>query len=286
MHSMYDQDDFPPEFLNDVLIAISTIMILAPFLSLAAIERMIPAFKKAIERGVRICVFIQKPLGWDNRKGASGVQLAKIEQLETGIRLLHSIGVHVTMRDKVHVKIAVIDLAIFWHGSLNMLSFNPSLTDDEMIREVNVFEACAAIGRQKLDKCATCVELRRKIHREDFVIQLPTIGRVLRQFRKWLGGISQKDLAGLCDMNRKTIERIEKGDTIPQLETLIEVFGNHGHHLVVVPSCALPFIENFLELATYAFPEKDIQHVLSKSTTTNAALTEGARSTSNTRSNC
>jgi len=64
MHAMYNQDDFPPDFTDDVLAAMKTIMILVPFLSVNAIERMIPAFKQAIAHGVRICVFIQKPMGW------------------------------------------------------------------------------------------------------------------------------------------------------------------------------------------------------------------------------
>ena len=48
-------------------------------------------------------------------------------------------------------------------------------------------------------------------------------------------GLSQRDLAALCDMPQSSVARIESNKTVPRLDTLLKIFGQLGLTLSVTP---------------------------------------------------
>ena len=48
-------------------------------------------------------------------------------------------------------------------------------------------------------------------------------------------GLSQRDLAALCDIPQSTVARIESNKTVPRLDTLLKIFGQLGLTLQVTP---------------------------------------------------
>ena len=251
MYAIYDQGDFGEEFQEDVSHeAQAFVMILIPYLSPEGIERMIPAFQAALKRNVRICVFGKMPMGWENRHSLRGAEAEKFKRLELQINTLRNIGVHFTLRKYVHMKIAVIDGRILWHGSLNILSFNPNMSTEEMHRTENVFEAMAAIGRQKLDRCSECIALKKNKSPDANIIDGgKALGKIIESRRMSLG-MTLDDLADKSGLARKTIWRIENGDEHdPRLSTLIPLLKALDSRMSVLPDFAVPFVKQFLETA-------------------------------------
>ena len=52
-------------------------------------------------------------------------------------------------------------------------------------------------------------------------------------------GISQRDLAALCNIPQSSVARIESSKTTPRLDTLIKMLNQLGLKLSVTPSSAL-----------------------------------------------
>ncbi len=251
MYAIYDQGDFGEEFQDDVSNeAQAFVMILVPYLSPEGIDRMIPSFKAAIKRNVRICVFAKKPIGWENRHSLRGSDAEKFKRLEHLTNTLRSTGVHVTLRDYVHMKLAVIDGRILWHGSLNILSFNPNMSTEEMTRTENVFEAIAAIGRQKLDRCQECIALKNhNLPDANIIDGGKTLGRIIEHRRMTLG-MTLEELADKSGVAKRTIMRIEDGDDHDaKLSTLFQLLNALDSRMSVLPDFAVPFVKQFLETA-------------------------------------
>lgn len=48
-------------------------------------------------------------------------------------------------------------------------------------------------------------------------------------------GLSQRDLAALCDIPQSSVARIESNKTVPRLDTLLKILGQLGLTLQVTP---------------------------------------------------
>ncbi len=48
-------------------------------------------------------------------------------------------------------------------------------------------------------------------------------------------GLSQRDLAALCDIPQSSVARIESNRTVPRLDTLLKILGQLGLTLSVTP---------------------------------------------------
>lgn len=108
------QSDFDPLFFRDCRAAKQRIVIYSPFITRNRVSDVQTALKAAIERGVEVVV-VTKTL--ENRKTREAMEYSKLE------RGLREWGVRVVHKHEMHEKLVLIDSAITWTGSLNVLSF-------------------------------------------------------------------------------------------------------------------------------------------------------------------
>ena len=94
-----------PQDLNN---AQHEVIIVSPFMSRRRAERFMKDFEQLTERGVRVQIYVRPLEGYRRREGAI---------LDTW----ESMGVEVVYREGIHHKAAIIDRAIAWEGSLNIL---------------------------------------------------------------------------------------------------------------------------------------------------------------------
>lgn len=127
---LYNQDTFDAAFLNDVRRCRNSLVIESPFIRLKRIDVLLPIFRELRKRGVRIVINTRDPIEHD---------VEYQWQAEQAVTALHDIGVVVLYTVKHHRKIAIIDRATFWEGSLNILSYYDSC--EIMRRTVSPTEA-------------------------------------------------------------------------------------------------------------------------------------------------
>jgi hypothetical protein len=101
---------------------------------------------------VRVCVFLQEDRYWKQRKEFPKPRLRDVED---AIQQLESMRVHVTLLQKVHVKIIIVDEDIFWFGTMNILSHFDTI--ERMERSRNRRKVEEAILKYRLDLCSPCV---------------------------------------------------------------------------------------------------------------------------------
>ena len=109
--------DFLDCFRADLAASQTSVIILSPFVSPARSVNYYPVLHALCARTVAVDIYVRPELEQPEslRYHFSGV-----------IRALELTGAHVHSRPTMHEKIAVIDEAILWHGSLNILSHNDS----------------------------------------------------------------------------------------------------------------------------------------------------------------
>lgn len=114
---LYDQDTFYRAFLHDVRSCKRQLIIESPFITSKRVRILLPIFRQLRERGVQIIVNTRNP---EEHEGIYKAQAAQaVAQFQTlDIVVLYTAG-H-------HRKLAIIDKAVVWEGSLNILSFSDS----------------------------------------------------------------------------------------------------------------------------------------------------------------
>ncbi|MHB8766305.1 MAG: AAA domain-containing protein [Deferrisomatales bacterium] len=119
----FSEGTFYPVFSQDLRQARSSVLIFSPFLTGRGTSRWVEYLREAVHRGARVRIVTKPPQEFG---GGTEAEVA-----ETVARL-SELGVTVDYRAKVHEKLAIIDGAVGWHGSLNILSHND--TSESMIR--------------------------------------------------------------------------------------------------------------------------------------------------------
>lgn len=115
---LYDEQSFYKAFLTDFKHAKKEVLIESPFMTVKRAEEISPLCKKLIRKGVKIKIFTRNP---NHHEGRLRVQAW------IAIKMFRDAGVNVRVcNDMRHRKLAVVDGAILWEGSLNMLSQNKS----------------------------------------------------------------------------------------------------------------------------------------------------------------
>ena len=109
---LFSKEDYLSIFETDIANAKSKIIIIAPYLSKAEIQRFVLHVAKKIAEGVPIHIMVRKP----------GDE-TKAKKLESCIQLLDNVGVKVKQEDDVSQKIAIIDEKILWYGNINYLGY-------------------------------------------------------------------------------------------------------------------------------------------------------------------
>ena len=119
----FSEEGFYSAFSRDLDSAARSIVIFSPFMTERGTGRWADVLHHKLREGCKIRVVTRPPKG----HGDIGAQ-----SVATLITALRSMGVAVDIREDMHEKVAVIDDAIVWHGSLNILSHRD--TSESMLR--------------------------------------------------------------------------------------------------------------------------------------------------------
>ncbi|MGB9807580.1 MAG: AAA domain-containing protein [Thermosulfidibacteraceae bacterium] len=111
-----NEKDFYKLFIEDLLQAKETVLIVSPFLGIQRILYFQPFFEKLRENRVKIFI-VTRP-----------VESQQIKQK------LKDLQIEIIEKPNLHEKIAIIDYKILWHGSLNILSHK--ITSELMKRDL------------------------------------------------------------------------------------------------------------------------------------------------------
>lgn len=115
---LYDEKGFYNRFTQDLLEAKNEVIIESPYITRQRMRLFRPIFTKLINRGVRVYIMTRDPREHD---------LPLEYQSEAEIRNFEEIGIQTLLcSGNHHRKLAIIDRAILWEGSLNILSQNRS----------------------------------------------------------------------------------------------------------------------------------------------------------------
>ena len=111
---LYNETTFYPTFLRDLKNCQKEVIIESPYMTTARTRQLLPIFQKLVKKGVRVTVHTRYPGHHD--------QLLRI-QAWLVTKELKQIGVKVRFfNNHLHRKLAVLDGAILYEGSLNILS--------------------------------------------------------------------------------------------------------------------------------------------------------------------
>lgn len=132
---IFNEQNFYPAFRSDLARAQHAITIFSPFLTEHGTSRWIDLLRAARARGVDVRIVTRPP------QQALPGHVARAQGI---IDELRALGITVDLRRNMHEKIAVLDGAILWHGSLNILSHQDS--HESMLRVENP-AACSQIAR-------------------------------------------------------------------------------------------------------------------------------------------
>lgn len=247
--TIFDQDSFFDALDGDFASARSFVFLQSSFVSIPAVERILPSLSELIQRGVKVCVFIQQPKDWTSRSSLGQSERERLSAIEVAIQTLESVGVHVSLRPKIHEKLIVIDATILWDGSLNVLSVNPQMTSERMSRVSDVFKAMAAIARHRLDSCSICLSRSSDLSDINVVIEVPTLGPVVRARRKALG-LTQDAIAEDTGLSRSFIHKVETSRIFsPRLESVVRLAKALDCKVGMLPSESVPFLEQYKKLS-------------------------------------
>jgi hypothetical protein len=144
-----DERDFFDAFAADAAVARESVVVFSPFCTEAGTTRWFTAITDAVRRGVAVRIVTRPDKGT-----GSGTEVGLRDRLAR----LRSMGCIVDERDGMHEKVAILDSATLWHGSLNILSHRD--TTETMMRLVG-HGACSQMEKVLLarwpgrDKSAT-----------------------------------------------------------------------------------------------------------------------------------
>lgn len=153
---LYTEKNFWAQFFQDIRTVKKRLILLSPFITIRRSSVLMDYFRAMRERGIDIRVYTM-PRSQQTGEMANQAEVV-IDQLKT-------IGVKVIERRKMHQKVAIIDDAILWDGSLNILShrdteeqmrrFEAPSAIEETVRNLGLDEEMAP-GNQTEERCPLC----------------------------------------------------------------------------------------------------------------------------------
>lgn len=123
--TLFNQDSFYRVFMKDITGARRRVIIESPFIATRRLRQILPVLAKLVRHGVKVIV---------NTKPLNEHDGLLYDMAEEGVRALQACGVTVLMTVGHHRKLAIVDDAILWEGSLNILSQNNSC---EIMRRIS-----------------------------------------------------------------------------------------------------------------------------------------------------
>lgn len=107
----FNEDTFPPAFLEDLARAHKSILIVSGFMTEKRTRWWLDSLRAARARGVEVRILTPPPE--DHKRSLD----------RTAVQHLRNVGITVNLRTRTHEKIAILDGRLLWHGSLNILSY-------------------------------------------------------------------------------------------------------------------------------------------------------------------
>lgn len=240
--NIYDENTFYDAFELDLENAKGLVLIQSPFLRISKINKLRYQLERTIRRGVRICVFAQEPLGWQDHKKVSNPEMKPIEG---AIELLQSLQIHTTLRKRIHQKVIVVDDLILWDGSLNLLSHTN--TKERMTRWQDAELVSSTIRTYKLNRCDHCRGLPEswtsKDGRMSSAQRIDFFCGCIKQ-RRLEAKLTQKALAERAGVAQQLISDIERGNRNAEMNTLFRICDALDMQLIAAPRYQLPAILN------------------------------------------
>lgn len=116
--TLYDDSTFYARFAKDLNNCHGEVIIESPFITSRRLDLLMPSLQKLKSKHVRITINTRDPETHDDETMRREARFALSKLQHIGINVLYTIG-H-------HRKLAIIDRAILYEGSLNILSQNNS----------------------------------------------------------------------------------------------------------------------------------------------------------------
>ena len=153
-----NEKDFYTKFIKDILFAEKEIVIDSPYMTKDRVAALIPYFKIALSKKVKIFIITRITSDHDGAmKFAAENETVRLHEM--GIIILPFMG-------KIHEKFAVIDRKISWFGSLNILSQKESREmmfkcEGEgmakvLLNFINFIKNVGEIGELRIESCKWC----------------------------------------------------------------------------------------------------------------------------------
>lgn len=115
--------------------AAESVEVYCAFLNVQPVRRWLKRFSRQLDRGIGVTVFTRPPSDFSHEQGERQHELTE---------RLRAAGCQVVTRPRMHEKVVILDRAVLWHGSLNLLATRGAT--DLMMRVTNP-DACARVRR-------------------------------------------------------------------------------------------------------------------------------------------
>ncbi|MBI1271124.1 hypothetical protein GC174_11895 [bacterium] len=150
----FNEINFWSAFEKDLDSARKSVLIVSPFLYPGRTERFIKRFERLIQNGIKIQIYTrclhEKPEGNDKDKES-------IQQSKEAYKMLQETGAELICYHRCHQKVAIIDEALTWEGSLNILSHSTGdTTSTEQMRRFEGWEVARDSLRNLRLKSTCC----------------------------------------------------------------------------------------------------------------------------------
>ena len=116
---LFDENGFYRKFLKDLETCQSEVVIESPYVTSSRMEVLLPAFQRLLHKNIKIQIITRDPSEHENELFRHQATNELLFCKDLGINVVSQKGFH-------HRKLAIIDKAILWEGSLNILSYSKS----------------------------------------------------------------------------------------------------------------------------------------------------------------
>ena len=116
---LFDENGFYRKFLKDLETCQSEVLIECPYVTSSMMDVLLPVFQRLLHKKIKIQIVTRDPSEHEQEFYRYQATSEILKYSEMGIKFVLLNGFH-------HRKLAIIDKAILWEGSLNILSYSKS----------------------------------------------------------------------------------------------------------------------------------------------------------------
>ena len=238
----YSASEFWEVFFSDLRNAKAHVIIHSSFISLRQVKALVKELGNLTKRGVTVCIFLQEPRYKTPQSEDQRLDLAVQQgEFELSISILQQISVHLNLLKDVHIKFAVIDDAVFWEGSLNIMSYYN--TQEHMRRWGSKKELDSMRKKYKLDACQQCAANTSAFLMDEE--NMLNFGEFILSIRS-KSSFSQKGLAKKCSVTQSRISHLEAGANIT-LRCASKILRGLGLRIMLVPEIFVQPVSAFIQ---------------------------------------